>query len=71
MSVLTLEWTLLRPALFRTILFQRDGYKFEDALTLTGLEVVPDEQSVRGRLTENNVWNKVADYLLTDAGAVP
>jgi hypothetical protein len=50
---------------------ETDGYKFEDALTLTGLEVVPDKQSVRGRLTANNVWNKVADYLLTDAGAVP
>ena len=27
---------------------ERDGYKFEDALTLTGLEDVPDGQSVRG-----------------------
>jgi hypothetical protein len=26
----------------------RDGYKFEDALTVTGLEGVPDGQSVRG-----------------------
>jgi len=62
---------LLRPVLFCTILFPRDGYKFEDALTVNGLEYVPDGQSVRGRLTANNVWNKVDDYFLTDAGAVP
>ena len=40
--------------------FERDGYKFEDALTVTGLEDVPDGQSVRGGLTANNVRNKVA-----------
>ena len=38
---------------------------------MNGLEYVPDGQSVRGRLTANNVWNKVDDYFLTDAGAVP
>jgi len=48
---------------------ERDGYKFEDSLTLTGLEDVPDGQSVRGGLTANNVRSKVADYFLTDAGA--
>ena len=48
---------------------ERDGYKFEDALTVTGLEDAPDGQSVRGELTENSVRNKVADYFLTDAGA--
>ena len=69
MSVLTLEWTSLRPVLFYTILFPRDGYKFENALAVTGLEDVPDGQSVRGRLTANNVQNKVADYFLTEAGA--
>jgi hypothetical protein len=50
-------------------LFARDGYKFEDALTVTGLEDVPDGQSVRGGLTANSVRNKVADYFLTDTGA--
>jgi hypothetical protein len=50
---------------------ERDGYKFEDALIVTGLEVVPDGQSVCGELTANSVRNKVADYFLTDAGAVP
>ena len=47
---------------------ERDGYKFEDALTVTGLEDVPDGQSVRG-LTANSVRNNVADYFLTEAGA--
>jgi hypothetical protein len=47
---------------------ERDGYtcKFEEPLTVTGLEDVPDGQSVRGGLTANNVRNKVADYFLTD-----
>ena len=27
---------------------ERDGYKFQDAMTVTGLEDVPDRQSVRG-----------------------
>jgi len=48
---------------------ERDGYKFEDSLTVTGLEDVPDEQSVCGGLTANTVRNKVADFFLTDAGA--
>ena len=48
---------------------ERDGYKFEDSLTVTGLEDVPDGQSVRGGLTANSVRNKVADYFVTDAGA--
>jgi hypothetical protein len=26
----------------------KDGYKFEDALTVTGLEDEPDGQSIRG-----------------------
>ena len=49
---------------------ERGGYKFEDALTVTGLEDVPDGQLVCGGLTANNIKNKVAEYFLTDAGAV-
>jgi len=51
-----------------TFVLERDGYKFEDALTWTGLEDVPEGQSVRRGLTANNIRNKVADYFLTDAG---
>jgi hypothetical protein len=40
-------------------------------MTVTGYEVAPDGQSVRGGLTANNVRKKAADYFLTDAGAVP
>ena len=36
---------------------------------MTGLEDVPDGQSVRGGLTANSVRNAVAGYFLTDAGA--
>jgi hypothetical protein len=63
---------LLRPVLFCTELFarrEREGYKFEDALRVTGLEDVPDGQLVRGGLTANSVRNTAADYFLTDAGA--
>jgi len=48
---------------------ERDCCKFEDALTVTVLEDVPDGQSVRGGLTANSVRNTAADYFLTDAGA--
>jgi hypothetical protein len=44
---------------------ERDGYKFEDALRVTGLENVPDGQSVRGGLTTNSIRNKVAVCFLT------
>ena len=50
---------------------ERDGYKFQDALAVPGLEDVPDGQPVRGGLTANNVRNKVVEYFLTGAGAVP
>jgi len=36
---------------------------------MTGLEDVPDGQSVREGLKANSVRNKVADYFLTNAGA--
>jgi hypothetical protein len=50
-------------------LLARGGYKFEDALTVTGLEDVPNGQPVRGGLTANSVRNTVVDYFVTDAGA--
>jgi len=40
---------------------RKRGHKFEDALTVTGLEDVRDGQSVRGVLTANSVRNKIAD----------
>jgi len=53
----------------RNFVRERDRYKLEESLTVTGLEDVPDGQSVCGGITANNVRNKVADYFLTDAGA--
>jgi hypothetical protein len=50
---------------------ERDGCKFEDVMTVTGLEDAPDGQPVRGGLTANNVRNKVAEYFLIDSGSVP
>ena len=69
MSVLPLQWTLLRPVLFCAVLLERerererDGCNFEEAVTVTSFEGVRDGQSVRGRLTANNVRNTVADML--------
>ena len=42
---------------------ERDGCNFEEAVTVTSFEGVRDGQSVRGRLTANNVRNTVADML--------
>jgi len=50
---------------------EKDGLKFEDAMAVTGLEDVPDGQSVCMGLTAKNVRYKVADYFLKDVGAVP
>jgi len=52
-----------------SFVLERDGYKFEDALAGTGVEDVPEGQSVRVGLTANNIRNTVADCFLTDAGA--
>ena len=49
---------------------QRDNYNFEDAMTVSGFEDVPDGLSVLWGLTEDNVRNQVADYFLKDAGTV-
>ena len=38
-----MDWVVLH-----NFVRERDVYKFQDALTETGLEYVPDEQSVRG-----------------------
>ena len=53
----------------RNFVRERDGCKFEDALTVSCLEDISDGQSVRGWLTANSVMNKVADHFLTDVGA--
>ena len=50
---------------------ERDGYKVEDAMTLTGLEDVPGQIAVRGELTADIIRNKVADYFITNARSVP
>jgi hypothetical protein len=50
---------------------ERGGCKFEDAMIVNRFEDVSDGQSIRGGLIVNNLRNKVADYFLTDDGAVP
>jgi hypothetical protein len=52
-------------AVLHNFVLERDGCKFEDALTVTGLEDVTEGQSVRGGLTASNVRNKVTDCCLT------
>jgi hypothetical protein len=40
-------------------------------MTVTGLENVPDGQSIRGGLTATKVRDEAVDCFQTDAGAVP
>ena len=50
-SVVTLQWTLLRPVLFRTTLFEREreryGYNSEDAVAVLKICLI-DNQYVEG-----------------------
>lgn len=48
----------------------RDGILIEDTTTITGLEDLPREPTVRGSLSANNVRQMMCNYFLTDAGAV-
>ncbi|XP_068082561.1 uncharacterized protein [Anabrus simplex] len=48
----------------------RDGFETEDTMTITGLEDLPSEETARGGLGANNLRNVLADYFLTDIGAV-
>jgi hypothetical protein len=71
MSVLTLRWAFFKACVvLHSFVREKNNYNFEDAMTVTGLEDVPDGLSVRGGLTEDNVRNQVDDCFLTDAGAV-
>jgi len=40
--------TVKASVVLNNFILERDGYKFEDVLTGTGLEDVPEGQSVRG-----------------------
>jgi hypothetical protein len=48
----------------------RDGYRVEDTMTITGFEDLPRAQVVRGGLAANNIRNVLSDYFLTNVGAV-
>lgn len=73
LSFLTSQRTFLRSVLYCTFSFFRERVdcKFENAVKVIGLENVTDGQSIRRRITANNVRNKVADYFLTDFGYFP
>lgn len=49
----------------------RDGFMIEDTTTVTGLEDLQGEQSVRGGLSANNVRNILSAYFVSNVGAVP
>lgn len=48
----------------------RDGFEIEDTMTITGLEDIPGEETVRGGISANNVRNILCDYFLTPVGSV-
>ena len=72
MSFLTLQWTFLRSVLSCTFFFFRESVacKFELGQWLVLNMYLMENQCVGG-LTANNVRNKVTDYFLADAGALP
>lgn len=49
----------------------RDGYLVEDTTTITGLEDLLGENTVRGGLAANNIRNVLSRYFLTEVGSVP
>ena len=50
----------------------RDGYNFDDTTSVVGLMDLPRSgQPVRGGMKSNKVRNVLADYFLTDVGALP
>jgi hypothetical protein len=72
--ILSNKWRILQRPLIVSPDFEFVNVKAcvgPHALTVTGLEDVPDGQSVCGGLTANSIRIKVVDYFLTDAGAVP
>ena len=46
-AIADFEVVIVKASVLHNFFRERDGCKFEDALTLTGLEDVPDGQSVR------------------------
>ncbi|XP_042889101.1 uncharacterized protein LOC122264324 isoform X2 [Penaeus japonicus] len=49
---------------------ERDGYNFEETLTITGLDDVPRALSVRSGASANDIRNTFADYFMSEHGSL-
>lgn len=51
---------------------ERDGYVFEDTITITGFKDSPEERQMqRGNLQAKDVREKFAEYFMSNEGSVP
>jgi hypothetical protein len=53
------------------IVREKDGYNFEDILTITGLDNLPNGQIVRGGLAANRIRDTFAEYFASDVASFP
>lgn len=49
----------------------RDGYIVEDITTITGLEDLARENTIRGGLAANNIRSVLCSYFMSEVGSVP
>jgi hypothetical protein len=52
------------------IVREKNGYNFEDILTTTGLDNLPNGQIVSGGLATNRIWDASAEYFVSDVGSL-
>ena len=68
---LELAEDLVRVAcLLHNFVRKRDGYKFEDTLTVQGFDEMPTNPTPGGR-TANGILDRFADYFVSEEGEVP
>ncbi|CAH1981900.1 unnamed protein product [Acanthoscelides obtectus] len=49
---------------------ERDGYNFEDTMTVVGMNDLPAQANMQGGRAANNIRNVLSDYFLTEVGKV-
>jgi len=50
---------------------ERDGYNFEDTMTVLGMNDLPAQPNMQGGRAANDIRNILSDYFLTEVGKVP
>lgn len=49
---------------------ERDGYNFEDTMTVVGMNDLPQEANMQGGRAANSIRNVLSDYFLTEVGKI-